>query len=84
MKYVEAGAADARVRVSAVGVGCWQFGSADWGYGKDYGETTAGEIVHTALELGITLFDTAEAYARGASAAPASTYFTRIAPSTGT
>ena len=69
MKFVDAGPADARVRVSAIGVGCWQFGSADWGYGKAYGETTAGEIVHTALDLGINLFDTAEAYARGASEA---------------
>src|SRR5687768_6764381 len=65
MKYVEAGG----VRVSAIGVGCWQFGSADWGYGKKYGETTAVEIVHTALDLGVNLIDTAEAYARGASEA---------------
>ncbi|MBM3658788.1 MAG: aldo/keto reductase [Actinobacteria bacterium] len=65
MKYVEAGG----VRVSAIGVGCWQFGSKDWGYGKEYGETTAVDIVHTALDLGVTLIDTAEAYARGASEA---------------
>jgi aryl-alcohol dehydrogenase-like predicted oxidoreductase len=65
MKYVEAGGA----RVSAIGVGCWQFGSKDWGYGKAYGETTALDIVRTALDLGITLVDTAEAYARGASEA---------------
>ena len=55
--------------MSAIGVGCWQFGSADWGYGKKYGETTAGEIVNTALDLGVNLIDTAEAYARGASEA---------------
>ena len=65
MKYIEAGG----VRVSAIGVGCWQFGSSDWGYGKKYGETTAVEIVHTALDLGVNLIDTAEAYARGASEA---------------
>jgi len=65
VKYVEAQG----VRVSAIGVGCWQFGSKDWGYGKEYGETTAVDIVHTALDLGITLIDTAEAYARGASEA---------------
>jgi diketogulonate reductase-like aldo/keto reductase len=65
MKYVEAGG----VRMSAIGVGCWQFGSKDWGYGKEYGETTAVDIVHTALDLGVTLVDTAEAYARGASEA---------------
>ena len=50
-------------------MGCWQFGSKDWGYGKEYGETTAVDIVHTALDLGVTLIDTAEAYARGASEA---------------
>lgn len=68
MKYVEVGGVGG-VRVSAIGVGCWQFGSADWGYGKAYGETTAVEIVHTALDLGVNLIDTAEIYARGASEA---------------
>lgn len=65
MKYVEAQG----VRMSAIGLGCWQFGSKDWGYGKEYGETTAIDLVHTALDLGVTLVDTAEAYARGASEA---------------
>jgi aryl-alcohol dehydrogenase-like predicted oxidoreductase len=65
MKYVEAGG----VRVSAIGVGCWQFGSKDWGYGKEYGERTALDIVNNALDLGVNLIDTAEAYARGASEA---------------
>ncbi|MFA5885075.1 MAG: aldo/keto reductase [Acidimicrobiia bacterium] len=65
MKYVEVGG----VRVSAIGVGCWQFGSKDWGYGKEYGERTAVDIVNTALDLGVNLVDTAEAYARGASEA---------------
>jgi aryl-alcohol dehydrogenase-like predicted oxidoreductase len=65
VKYVEA----AGVRVSAIGLGCWQFGSRDWGYGKTYGEKTAVELVHRALDLGVTLVDTAEVYARGASEA---------------
>jgi aryl-alcohol dehydrogenase-like predicted oxidoreductase len=65
VRYVEAGGA----RMSAIGLGCWQFGSKDWGYGREYGETTALELVRTALDLGITLIDTAEAYARGASEA---------------
>lgn len=65
MRYVEA----AGVRVSAIGVGCWQFGSRDWGYGPEYAETTAVDIVRTALDLGVNLVDTAEAYARGASEA---------------
>jgi aryl-alcohol dehydrogenase-like predicted oxidoreductase len=59
----------AGVRVSAIGLGCWQFGSRDWGYGNAYGETTAIELVHRALGLGVNLIDTAEVYARGASEA---------------
>lgn len=65
MRYVEA----AGMRLSAIGLGCWQFGSSDWGYGKAYGEHTAAELVHTALDLGVNLIDTAEVYARGASEA---------------
>jgi len=55
------------VHLSAIGVGCWQFGSSDWGYGNDYGDRTAVEILHRALDLGVNLVDTAEIYARGAS-----------------
>jgi aryl-alcohol dehydrogenase-like predicted oxidoreductase len=64
MKYVEVDG----VRISAIGVGCWQFGSSDWGYGRDY-EATAVDIVHTALDRGVNLIDTAEIYARGVSEA---------------
>ncbi len=63
MKHVDV----AGVRVSAIGLGCWQFGSRDWGYGKTYGDVTAIELVHTALDLGVNLVDTAEVYARGVS-----------------
>lgn len=63
MRYVEV----AGVRVSAIGVGTWQFGSAEWGYGSDYADTTAVEIVHRALDLGVNLIDTAEMYAFGRS-----------------
>jgi aryl-alcohol dehydrogenase-like predicted oxidoreductase len=65
MRYVEA----AGLRVSAIGLGCWQFGSHDWGYGNAYGETTAVELVHRALDLGVNLLDTAEVYAHGVSEA---------------
>ncbi len=37
MKYVEAGSA----RVSAIGLGAWQFGTAEWGYGEDYARDEA-------------------------------------------
>ena len=63
MRYVEA----AGVRVSAIGLGTWQFGSGDWGYGLDYARTIAPAILKRALELGVTLIDTAETYGSGAS-----------------
>ena len=56
------------VRLSAIGVGCWQFGSSDWGYGRGY-EATAIEIVHKALDRGVNVLDTAEIYAKGVSEA---------------
>jgi aryl-alcohol dehydrogenase-like predicted oxidoreductase len=58
VRYVEAGGA----RVSVIGLGTWQFGSREWGYGRDYSERVAGEIVGRALDLGINLIDTAEIY----------------------
>ena len=63
MKYVEAGGA----RISAIGLGAWQFGSAEWGYGEDYARDEALKIVHRALELGVNLIDTAELYGFGRS-----------------
>ncbi len=63
MRYAEA----LGVRVSVIGLGTWQFGSAEWGYGRDYNDKTAGEIVRHALELGINLIDTAEVYGLGRS-----------------
>jgi aryl-alcohol dehydrogenase-like predicted oxidoreductase len=58
LKYVEVLGA----RVSVIGLGTWQFGSREWGYGREYSERTAGEIVRRALDLGINLIDTAEIY----------------------
>ena len=58
MKFVEVGGA----RVSAVGLGSWQFGSVEWGYGSEYARSEAVKIVHRALDLGVTLIDTAEIY----------------------
>jgi aryl-alcohol dehydrogenase-like predicted oxidoreductase len=63
MRYAEVNG----VKVSAIGLGCWQFGSMEWGYGKEYLEKDAIEIVHRALDLGITLIDTAEIYGFGKS-----------------
>jgi aryl-alcohol dehydrogenase-like predicted oxidoreductase len=63
VKYVEVGG----VRVSAVGLGTWQFGSTEWGYGREYARTEAIAIVHRSMELGVTLIDTAEVYGFGRS-----------------
>ncbi|MEO8555176.1 MAG: aldo/keto reductase [Actinomycetota bacterium] len=54
-------------QVSRVGLGTWQFGSREWGYGDGYATGVAAEIVARARELGVTLFDTAEVYGLGKS-----------------
>jgi aryl-alcohol dehydrogenase-like predicted oxidoreductase len=54
-------------RISKIGLGTWQFGAREWGYGDRYDRGEALRIVERALELGITLFDTAEIYALGRS-----------------
>lgn len=64
MRYLEA---DLVPRISKIGLGTWQFGSLEWGYGDRYAQTESAHIVERALELGITLFDTAEIYALGRS-----------------
>ena len=56
-----------RKRYSVIGLGTWQFGSREWGYGREYDEHAAGEIVARARALGITVFDTAEIYGFGRS-----------------
>jgi aryl-alcohol dehydrogenase-like predicted oxidoreductase len=54
-------------QVSRVGLGTWQFGSREWGYGDAYASGVARDIVRRARELGVTLFDTAEGYGFGRS-----------------
>jgi aryl-alcohol dehydrogenase-like predicted oxidoreductase len=63
MRYVEVNGA----RISVIGVGTWQFGSKDWGYGSEYAHNEAGTIVNRALDLGVNLVDTAEVYGKGES-----------------
>ncbi len=63
MRYVEVNGS----RLSAIGLGTWQFGSKDWGYGSQYADVEAGRIVQRALDLGVNLIDTAEIYGRGNS-----------------
>jgi aryl-alcohol dehydrogenase-like predicted oxidoreductase len=64
MRYLDI---DTRRKISKIGLGTWQFGSREWGYGEAYDEHVAYAIVRRALELGVTLFDTAEIYGAGRS-----------------
>lgn len=53
------------VEVSALGVGCWAMGGRDWGGGADDAQSV--DSLRRAMELGVTLFDTAEGYGSGRS-----------------
>jgi aryl-alcohol dehydrogenase-like predicted oxidoreductase len=64
MRYLNV---DTAKKISKIGLGAWQFGSKDWGYGDSYADNMADAIVGRALELGVTLFDTAEIYGYGRS-----------------
>jgi len=64
MKYLEI---DTAKKISKIGLGTWQFGASEWGYGEPYAEREAQAIVRRALDLGVTLFDTAEIYSSGRS-----------------
>jgi aryl-alcohol dehydrogenase-like predicted oxidoreductase len=65
VRYVQA--VQTGKRISKIGLGTWQFGSREWGYGDSYAREQAGAIVRRALELGVTLFDSAEIYGLGRS-----------------
>lgn len=64
MKFLEV---DGLGPVSRIGLGTWQFGSKEWGYGDEYASGAARDIVARARALGVTLFDTAEVYGFGKS-----------------
>ncbi|WP_053977257.1 aldo/keto reductase [Mangrovimonas xylaniphaga] len=51
-------------KVSEIGLGTWQIG-ADWG--KQFSTDKALDILNTAVENGITFFDTADVYGNGQS-----------------
>jgi aryl-alcohol dehydrogenase-like predicted oxidoreductase len=61
MRYVRLGKTE--LRVSAIGFGTWAFGG-DWGA---FDEAASRAAIHHALDRGVTLFDTAEAYGFGRS-----------------
>lgn len=54
------------LEVSALGLGCM---GLTFGYGPATDEATAIELIQKAYDLGITFFDTAEAYSQGANEA---------------
>ena len=60
MKYTKLGKTD--INVSVMALGCWPFGGAEtWGNQND---ADSIKTVHTALDSGITFFDTAAGYGR--------------------
>ena len=63
MRFIDVGGE----HLSVIGVGTWQFGSRDWAYGDEYASSTAIDIVHRALDLGVNVLDTAEVYGFGNS-----------------
>ena len=64
MRYLDV---DTTPKISKIGLGAWQFGTREWGYGDAYAEREADAIVQRAIDLGVTLFDTAEIYGLGRS-----------------
>jgi len=52
------------LQVSEVGMGCWQLGGTSWG---DVSEADALATLETAVESGVTFFDTADVYGSGRS-----------------
>lgn len=63
MEYRRLGTSD--LDISTIGFGCWAMGKAFWG--DDVVDEDSIAAVHTALELGINFFDTAQAYGCGHS-----------------
>src|SRR3989442_14979326 len=63
MEYVPLGRGGPKV--SEVGLGMWQAGGKTWG--SDVREADCQRAMERAVELGIDLFDTAQAYGDGHS-----------------
>ncbi len=62
MKYRPFG--NTGVKVSEIGLGCWQLGGADWG---DVPDEKALDILRAAVDSGVNFFDTADVYGSGRS-----------------
>jgi len=63
MRYIEIDG----MRLSRIGLGTWQFGTREWGYGEAYASEIAPALLRRAAEIGITMIDTAEGYGPGRS-----------------
>ena len=55
------------IRISSIGLGTWQWGSRDWGYGRLYTKNDLLNSFQKARDVGINLIDTAEIYGLGKS-----------------
>lgn len=55
---------DTNIKVSEIGLGCWQLGGADWGNVDDQ---RALDILNAAADAGVTFLDTADVYGTGRS-----------------
>ncbi len=60
------------IEVSTMGLGCWAIGGPFWMDGKadgwgDVDDNESIRAIHKALEMGVTFFDTADAYGTGHS-----------------
>ncbi len=63
MRYIEVRGE----KLSVIGLGTWQFGSLEWGYGSAYLKEEAPRILRAAVDAGINVIDTAEIYGMGRS-----------------
>jgi aryl-alcohol dehydrogenase-like predicted oxidoreductase len=55
------------IKVSVIGLGTWQWGAREWGWGRQYGRSEVLAAFQKGLEVGINFVDTAEIYGRGRS-----------------
>lgn len=55
------------IKISSIGLGTWQWGSREWGWGYSYGKKEVLEAFEKAREVGINFIDTAEIYGQGKS-----------------
>ncbi|MCD6483843.1 MAG: aldo/keto reductase [Candidatus Odinarchaeota archaeon] len=65
MEYTTLGKTN--IKISKIGIGTWQWGTKSWDYGKTYTKEDLKKAFNTAIEAGITFFDTAEIYGGGKS-----------------